>query len=154
MKPEQLRPYKVFAIEDGVVIDHIPAKKAIDVINVLGAMEGDTIVTLGINLESSKMGKKDVVKIERKNLSRDELMKISLIAPKATVNIIKNHKVAEKVELKIPLVFEDMVKCPNPNCITRHEPVKSRFHTVSREPFRLKCHFCERVFERGEVSLL
>lgn len=148
------RPYKVYAIEEGVVIDHIPAKKAFDVVNVLKAMDGDSLVTLGINLESRQMGRKDVVKIEKKELSRHELMKISLIAPKATINIIKNHEVKEKLRIEVPAVFEGVVKCQNPGCITRHEPVETKFHTLSREPFKLRCHFCERVFEREEVGLL
>ncbi|PIN86385.1 aspartate carbamoyltransferase regulatory subunit [Candidatus Woesearchaeota archaeon CG10_big_fil_rev_8_21_14_0_10_44_13] len=149
-----MRPYKVYAIEEGVVIDHIPPKKACDVINVLGALEGDSIVTLGVNLDSKQMGKKDVVKIERKELSWEELMKIALIAPDASLNIIKGHKVVDKLKIKVPAMFEKVVRCPNPNCITRHEPVDTKFHTVSERPFRLRCHFCERVFEREEVSLI
>lgn len=154
MNPENMRPYKVYAIEEGVVIDHIPAKKAIDVVNVLRALDGESIVTLGMNFESKDIGRKDVVKIEGKELSFDDLMKIALIAPKATINIIKNHEVQEKLRIKVPAVFENIIKCPNPNCITRHEMVGSRFHTVSEEPMRLKCHFCERTFERDEVGLL
>ncbi|MFC1731865.1 aspartate carbamoyltransferase regulatory subunit [candidate division KSB1 bacterium] len=149
-----MRPYKVYAIEAGVVIDHIPPKKALDVVNVLKAMEGDSVVTLGVNLESEKGNRKDVVKIERKELSREDLMKIALIAPKATVNIIKDHEVSEKLNIAVPLVFENIIKCPNPNCITNKEIVESKFHTVSAQPLMIKCHFCERTFERDEVSLL
>ncbi|MFO8016707.1 MAG: aspartate carbamoyltransferase regulatory subunit [Candidatus Woesearchaeota archaeon] len=148
------RPYKVYRIEEGIVIDHIPAKKAIDVLNVLGAVEGDTVVTLGTNLESGQMGKKDVVKIENKELSMDELMRIALIAPKATLNIIKNGERAEKVSIKTPAMFEGVIRCPNPNCITRHQPVESKFVTLEEEPLKAKCHFCERVYGREDVELV
>jgi len=154
MRPEEMRPYKVFAIKDGVVIDHIPAKKALDVVHMLDAVGGDAIVTLGINLESKDLLRKDVVKIERKELSKEDLMKIALVAPNATVNIIKGHDVAEKLQIAVPLLFENMIKCPNPNCITSKQPVISKFHTVSKDPLRMKCHFCERTFDKGEIGLL
>lgn len=151
---EKIRPYKVYAIDEGVVIDHIPARKAFDVVNVLGVVDGESIVTMGVNMESEMLGRKDVVKIERKKLSREELNKVALIAPKATINLIKNHKVYEKVKIEIPAVFEGIISCQNPNCITKHQPVESKFHTVKEEPMELKCHFCERVFERDEVRLV
>lgn len=150
------RPYKVFKIKEGVVIDHIPSGKALQVVNVLGLLKnlGEGMITLGMNLESRKMGKKDIVKIEKKELTRDELNKIALIAPNASVNIIKDEVVAEKVQIKIPERFVKLIKCPNPNCITRNYDMKSVFTTESREPLKVKCHYCERVFDREEVELV
>jgi len=152
------RPYKVYAIQEGVVIDHIPAMKAFKVINVLGlnrkANIGEGIITLGVNLDSKLSGKKDVVKIEKKNLTEDELNRLVLVAPKATVNIIKAGKVYEKREIEFPEMFEGLIKCSNPKCITNHQPVKTIFYSQGRINPSVKCHFCEKVFELDEVELI
>jgi aspartate carbamoyltransferase regulatory subunit len=154
MKEE--RPYKVFKIKEGVVIDHIPAGKALRVINVLGLGRriGDSIITLGMNLDSKKMGKKDVVKIENKELSQDDLNKIVLIAPRASINIIKNAQVAEKVMIHVPVRFDNLIQCPNPKCVTNNHEMHTKFITTEKEPLQVKCHYCEKVFGREDVDLL
>ena len=83
------KTYKVYAISDGTVIDHIPATKALKVIDILG-LENEGILTIGVGFSSQKMGRKDVIKIERKYLKKEETDKISLIAPQATINIISS----------------------------------------------------------------
>lgn len=150
------RPYKVFKIMEGVVIDHIPAGKALQVITVLGLTKslGEGIVTAGMNLESKKMGKKDVVKVEKKDLTKDDLNKIVLIAPKASINIIREGKVTEKVILEIPERFINLIRCVNPNCITRNYSMKSKFTTTDKDPLKVRCDYCEKVFDRDEVELL
>lgn len=153
MKEEKV--YKVYAIGNGVVIDHIPAKEALKVIKVLGLMpSGKSIVTMGMNLESKKLGHKDVLKVENRMLSHAELNKIALIAPKASVNIIKDSKVVEKVKIKVPKDIISLVKCNNPQCITNHERVETIFRTIQEDPLVIKCHFCERFIEREDISLL
>ncbi|MBI4150023.1 aspartate carbamoyltransferase regulatory subunit [Candidatus Woesearchaeota archaeon] len=160
---KELRPYKVYAIANGVVIDHIPAKRALQVLEILGvhphmgeesAKLGGTIVTLGMNMESSKLGRKDIVKIENKELSKAELNKIALIAPEATVNIIRDSQVTEKFQIAIPSFLEHIVKCPNQNCITNHEAVKTKFVTITNNPLHIKCHFCERVVDQQKIHLV
>ncbi len=152
------RPYKVYAIADGVVIDHIPAMRALQVLEILGVHHEDhpvdAIVTLGMNMESSKCGRKDIVKIERKELTKAELNRIALIAPEATVNIIRDSIVAEKFKIAIPAVFDGVVQCPNQNCVTNHEPAKTRFLTLATKPVMVKCHHCERVVWQDEIRLL
>ncbi|MCX6706694.1 MAG: aspartate carbamoyltransferase regulatory subunit [Candidatus Woesearchaeota archaeon] len=149
------RPYKVFKIKEGVVIDHIPAGKALHVVRVLGLSKnlGDSIITLGMNLESKKIGKKDVVKIENKELTKEELNKIALIAPNASVNMIKNEHVSEKLNIMIPARLENIIICPNPNCITRNYDMKTKFTTISRDPLKIRCNYCERIFDRDDVEL-
>ncbi len=150
------RPYKVFRIEEGVVVDHIPAGKSLSVISVLGVADnmGEGIITTGMNLDSTKMGKKDVVKVENKKLTRDELNKISLIAPDASINIISKGAVSEKLKISIPQRFLNLVRCPNPRCVTRNYDMRSLFKTESRNPLSVKCHYCERSFDREDVELL
>jgi len=149
------RPYKVFKITDGVVIDHIPAGKALQVVRVLGLSKniGEGIITLGMNLESKKAGKKDVVKIENKELTKEELNKIALIAPNASVNIIKNENVSEKLNIMMPAKLENIIKCANPNCITRHYDMKTKFTTTNRDPLKIRCSYCERIFDQDDIEL-
>lgn len=148
----QDRPYKVYRIDNGTAIDHIPSPLALKVIEILGiAREG--IVTVGMNFPSKRLGKKDVVKIENHILERRETDLIALVAPTATINIIENSRVKEKRKIHLPDDIRGLLKCPNPNCVTNVQSyVESRFHLVSRDgngqtaDIRLRCHFCERVF--------
>ena len=145
------RPYKVYKIENGIAIDHIPKKQGFNVLKVLGLFkEHDSLITMGINLTSSKMGFKDVVKIENKELSEEELNKIALVAPTASINIIKNSEVVRKHEAVLPEKVVGLIKCPNPNCITRNEDIKTIFYPSEN---KLKCHYCERIFDRDDVEL-
>ena len=132
-------------IRNGIVIDHIPAGRALTVLKVLGltGKEGYRIA-LVMNVESKKLGRKDIVKIEDKELSRDELNIISLIAPTATINVIREYEVKHKFKVEVPQVIENVFKCRNPRCITNQprEPIKPRFVLVSKDPLILKCDYC------------
>jgi aspartate carbamoyltransferase regulatory subunit len=144
---------KVYAIKDGTVIDHIPAARALKVIDILG-LENEGILTIGIGFSSVKLGKKDIIKIENKYLKKEETDKISLIAPEATINIIKDGKLTEKRKIERPEEYIDIVKCLNPNCITQDESIKTRFKVAKTSPLTLRCHYCERSVEAGEVEIL
>lgn len=145
------RPYKVYKIDKGIVIDHIPNKQALNVIKVLELdKEYDSLITIGMNLESQKMGRKDVVKIEDKELSQEELNKIALVAPNASINIIDNSTLVDKYKAVLPKKIKGLVKCPNPNCITRNENIKTIFYPLNN---KLRCHYCERSFEREDIEL-
>ncbi|RKX94819.1 MAG: aspartate carbamoyltransferase regulatory subunit [Spirochaetes bacterium] len=148
-----MKTYKVYAIKDGTVIDHVPATKALKVIDILG-LENEGILTIGIGFSSEKMGRKDIIKIENKYLEKEETDKISLIAPLATINIIKNGKLVEKRKIELPDEYINIVKCPNPNCITSKEHVISRFKVINRTPLILRCHYCERIITEDEVEIL
>ncbi len=148
-----MKTYKVYAINDGTVIDHIPATKALKVIDILG-LENEGILTIGIGFSSQKLGRKDIIKIENKYLQKEETDKISLIAPQATINIIKNGKLKEKRKIELPDEYVGIVRCPNPNCITGKEKIKTRFKVINRSPLMLRCHYCERVINYDEVEIL
>jgi aspartate carbamoyltransferase regulatory subunit len=147
-----MRAYRVYAIENGTVIDHIHAGKALKVVDILNLEAFNQIVTVGMNLESKKMVRKDIVKIENKTLSKEELNKIALIAPRATINIIKNHKVKDKFKVNVPEFMQNLIKCPNPKCITRNETTDSKFYKVKEKPLKVKCYYCEKAFT--EFSLI
>lgn len=146
------KTYKVYKIEKGIAIDHIPNKQALNILKVLGLdKEHNSMITMGINLNSNKMGKKDVIKIENKDLTDDELDKIALVAPTASINIIENSTVVRKHQLHLPKKVVGLIKCPNPNCITRNEDVKTIFYPYDE---KLKCHYCERSFHRENIELI
>lgn len=143
----------VSKIKNGTVIDHIPAGRALAVLNILGIKgnEGNR-VALVMNVESSKMGKKDIVKIEERELNQREVELIALIAPSATINIIRNYEVAEKRKLNLPEKIEGILKCPNPACITNNDvEARSRFIVISKSPLVLKCDYCETTLTEDEV---
>lgn len=149
---EEKKERKVAAIETGTVIDHIPATSTFKVLQILNV--GNELVTVGNNLKSKKMGVKGVIKIADRTLSKTEINRIALIAPKASVAVIKNYEVAQKFNIEIPGEFVNVVQCFNPNCITRHQEVTTKFTTVSKDPLKLKCHYCERTMEKENISLL
>lgn len=148
-----MRAYKVYAIEHGTVIDHIPGGSALKIIDILG-IKNQGILTIGMNFLSKKLGKKDVIKIENKELSQNEVNKLALIAPTATINIIKKQKVVKKINAQIPDVIEGIVKCSNPNCITNKEGAKTKFFVLQKKPVKLRCNYCERCMKAEDVVLL
>ncbi len=144
---------RVSKIRDGTVIDHINGGYALEVAKILGITGHERqVVTIGINVPSDRMCVKDIVKIEGRALSRREVNRIALIAPKATINIVRNYKVVEKQEVQLPKVIEDIVKCVNPSCISNsNEPVAPKFYVESEEPLLLKCHYCGYILEKPDL---
>jgi len=149
-KPKEL---KVKPIKNGTVIDHITSNKALHVLNILGLPDGKSRVTVAINMESSRYGSKDIVKVENRELESSEVDQIALIAPKATINIIRDYEIVEKWKVHLLDEVHGILKCPNPNCITnKREPVETRFYVINREPVILRCHFCERLMGEDEIE--
>ena len=145
---------QVSAVENGTVIDHIPAEKLFDVINVLGIQNLENTVTFGYNLISSKLGKKGIIKIWDKFLKDDEINKLALVAPTAKINIIKDFEVAEKKAVMVPEHVEGIVKCVNPKCITNNEPMPTLFHVIDKDNCIVKCHYCEKEQNRNEIEII
>ncbi|QOJ79163.1 aspartate carbamoyltransferase regulatory subunit [Infirmifilum lucidum] len=144
-------------IKDGTVIDHIPAGRALDVLKILGisGKEGMT-VALVMNVESRKLGRKDIVKIENRFLKPEEVDKIALIAPTATINIVRDYEVVEKRRVVVPDEIVGILKCVNPLCISNspREPVVPRIAVVSRQPLKLRCTYCDEEFGEEALSQL
>ena len=136
----------VSALENGTVLDHIPAEyvyKALDLLDLKGV---ESQITIGINLASKLHGKKGIIKIADKFFEDEDLNKLALIAPKATVNVIRNFKVVEKKTLAIPEEVVGIAKCKNPKCVTNHQPIKTKFATIQNgDEISLKCHYCEKI---------
>ncbi|MCW3998040.1 MAG: aspartate carbamoyltransferase regulatory subunit [Candidatus Bathyarchaeota archaeon] len=144
---------RVAKIKDGTVIDHITAGYALEVLKILG-IKGrvKSIVSVTLNVFSKTMGSKDMVKIEGRELKSEEVDKISLLAPRASINIIRNYKVVDKQLVKLPSVIKEIVKCKNPTCISNsNEPIKATFHVKIQDSLHIKCHYCGFIIEKQEI---
>jgi len=135
------------------VIDHITPGFALDVLKILGIDGKDgEVVTAAINVESKRQHNKDIVKIQNRELKPGEVDKIALIAPNATINIIRSYDVTSKKVVELPAVIRGIIKCDNPSCISNsREPVEPQFKVDQREPIRLRCYFCGHIMEREDV---
>ncbi|MBN1280835.1 MAG: aspartate carbamoyltransferase regulatory subunit [Candidatus Thermoplasmatota archaeon] len=140
-----MKELKVTPIKDGTVIDHIPSGQALKVLRVLKLPQSTSSVVSVVMNVNGKKGKKDIVKIENRELDPKELNKIALIAPNATINIIRDYDVVKKHTVELPNEVIGLTKCSNPTCISNaREPVESRFHVVCKDPLRIRCYYCER----------
>jgi aspartate carbamoyltransferase regulatory subunit len=140
------RPYRVFKIENGTVIDHIVSPLALKIIDILKIKE-EGIISIGINFYSKKIKKKDIIKIENVYLDKKETDLIALFSPKSTINIIKNGQVIEKRKIDMPEEITGIMKCPNPMCVTNnYHDVDTKFIVVSNNGISTlaRCYYCER----------
>ena len=138
-------------IKNGTVIDHITAGEALNVLRILG-ITGSTHECLSVatNVRSKRMRKKDIVKIENRELRTEEVDRIALLAPHAKINIIRDYQVAEKKGVETPRVLKGVVRCPNPGCITNtNEPVESTFEVLDKG---LQCLYCDWLIKNDIAS--
>ena len=130
------------SIKNGIVIDHITAGKGMEIYHLLELDATDYSVALIKNASSSKMGKKDIIKI-------DALIDINMdilgyVDPGVTVNIIKDEKLADKICPKLPEKLTNVIKCKNPRCITTTEQELPHVFKLTDEKNRIyRCIYCE-----------
>ncbi len=145
---------RVRKIKHGTVIDHISPGNALNVLKIVGitGKEG-WIISIAINVPSGKSEHlKDVVKIENKELAPEEINRIALISPKATINIIRDYEVIQKFKVVLEEQIKGVIKCMNPNCITNgNEPVKSLFKIETSNPVSLRCLYCDQIMEYDDI---
>lgn len=141
---ENDRELRVSKIQNGTVIDHVPGGQALKVLAILGIDgSGGEAVSIGMNVPSEKLGRKDIVKVEGHELSQNEVDVISLIAPEASINIIRDFDVVEKSRVVRPNSVTDVLVCPNRNCITtRDEPIGSEFEVLADG---VRCVYCDTI---------
>jgi aspartate carbamoyltransferase regulatory subunit len=144
----------VSAINNGTVIDHIRSGYALLVIHLFRLLHDKNKVTVGLNLPSKRLGLKDIIKIENRVLTLEEANEIAIFAPEATINIVKDFEVTEKVVTSLPTKIENIFLCPNPNCITHAESSESLFYLEGQgKKVQLNCHYCEKAFDRDQVKI-
>ncbi len=143
---------QVEAIKCGTVIDHIPAHIGFKLLSLFKLTETDQRVTIGLNLPSNHLGKKDLIKIENTFLTEQQANQLAMYAPHATINNIENYVVVKKMPINLPDRIDNILVCPNSNCISHNEPVNSSFHVMpAKEDVVLRCKYCEKEFDRQAV---
>ncbi len=145
---------RVTAICNGTVIDHIPAGQAPLMMRMLGVDSGrSNPISMVMNVPSNKQGRKDVMKIEDRELSQVELDRLAIVAPHASVSIIRNYGVAEKRQLILADEMVDIARCSFANCITKdpREPMPNRILVISSEPLEMRCAYCGRSQDLDSV---
>ncbi len=143
----------VEAIANGTVIDHIAPGQAINILRMFKFLSRNNQLTVGFNLRSGDMGKKDIIKISNVVFSPSETEQLAILAPNATINQIENYKVVDKYKLRLPRETVGVFACPNSNCITNVEKDATPRFKISKEGdvVMMRCHYCEKVFERDIV---
>ena len=135
MKRDDKTVLEVSALENGTVIDHIPAGSLFKIINILSLDKITNRITFGTNLESKRIG-------------------IALFAPEARLSYIKNFEVAEKIKLTVPDTIEGGVRCANPVCVTNHEKVTPKFEVVDKSRITLRCRYCEKITTADQFEII
>ena len=145
---------QVAAIKNGTVIDHIPAEKTYQVVNLLELQTLDTPVTIGYNYPSKKIGRKGIIKGSDRFFTDEEISRLSVVAPNVVLNVIKDYEVVEKKTVTTPDELRGIVKCNNPKCITNNEPMQTVFNVVDKVHGILKCHYCDKEQHIDKVELV
>ncbi len=145
--------YKVSALLQGTVLDHLRAGSALRALRVL-RLPPDTTVMVGVNLPSKRQQRKDLVKIEGYELTQEEAAKVALISPDATLSIIREYDVVQKTELTLPVTFRGLIRCVNPSCIVHDERVPGLFQVEGRDPVSVHCEYCETSFAEEYFEFL
>src|SRR5579863_7051431 len=147
----------VSRIEEGTVIDHIPDWKAETLSKVLrldrlARMQADVSVAVLQNVASKRLGRKDIIKIDRWHVDEKDADILALFFPGITVNYIDEGKVS-KHAAKVPESIEGRLKCPELSCISNaeREPVVSKFVTLKKERM-LQCHYCDALIPFDDVA--
>ena len=147
------RQQRVAALRHGTVIDHLSPGMALKALEMIGLPEHDAAL-IGVNLKSAKAGRKDILKLENMELSEEQIENLAVLGPSASVVYIREYEVVRKVRVKLPEVLEGVLRCPNPNCITNHDRVVTRFDVERTSPTQVRCTFCERLISEDELVLL
>lgn len=133
----------VDSIKNGIVIDHIIAGKAMQIYEMLGLDKIESSVAVIMNVPSSKMGKKDIIKIECP-IDFMDLDILGFIDHNITVNIIQNEQIVEKKLLKLPKKIKNVLRCKNPRCITSIEQGLDHIFILTDEEKQIyRCKYCE-----------
>ena len=130
------------SIRNGIVIDHISAKKGMEIYEALNLKNLDCSVAIITNAKSKKMGKKDIIKIDKDMEINVDM--IGFIEPNATINVVKDGELIKKYKVSLPEKIVNVVNCQNPRCITSVErELDQVFILTDKEKQVYRCKYCE-----------
>lgn len=144
----------VAALRNGTVIDHIPSSALFRAVHILGIERMTNGVTIGNNLPGSSLERKGIIKVDGLEFDRDILNRIAVVAPTATINVIRDYDVAEKHPVELPDNLIGVVRCPNPKCITNNEPMQTRFIVTEKSTPILRCHYCNHCVSGADAEII
>ncbi|QPK93705.1 aspartate carbamoyltransferase regulatory subunit [Actinomyces sp. zg-332] len=139
---------KIDSISKGIVIDHIKTGYGYEIFKLLELDKASYAVALIMNVDSKKLGKKDIIKVENK--IDVDLAILGLIDKNLTVNIIENGNIKEKISMVLPETVKGFIKCKNPRCITCHENIETHFVLLKREEGIYRCNYCDNLYTAGK----
>jgi len=145
-------------ITNGIIIDHLPAGSSDEVIRIMNYQDMDNVFA-GRNVKSTAFGKKDLIKIEYDNFDLkniEQLNKLALISPNATINLVKDGKIVRKGHVELPSEFTGIIDCIHGECVSRPEQYETdttKFYVRNKEPLQLECHYCGTVFGRDKIVM-
>ena len=143
---------EITSIKNGLVIDHIGAGFGVNIFNYLNLDNTSYRVALIINAESKRLGKKDILKIEKETREDIDYTVLGLLSPSITINEIKDSKIVRKIKPELPSKVENILKCKNPRCITGVEKyVTHSFVLMDREKGTYRCEYCDEITKLSEV---
>lgn len=147
---------KIKPIKNGTVIDHITDNKSLYVLHILNLPNKEAKdVTIAMNVPSKEIGRKDIIKIENRELDSDEIDQLALIAPQTTINIIRDYEIVEKNPIQLKEELVGIIKCNNPKCISNQttEPITSKFIVINdKTPVEFRCNYCDRIIKSDEIE--
>jgi len=153
MKEKKRKELNVSAIENGTVIDHVTVGKVLQVVKILGLESFSDQIYLGANLESKKYGKKGIIKVSNRFFKEEDINRIALVSPTATIIEIRDFDIVRKFNVQVPEAVTGIVKCINPKCVTNNEAVTTRFRVLHLDgKMRLICHYCEKYTSQENFS--
>jgi len=154
MKKENTKKERTISlIKEGTVIDHIDSDAVFKIVRILDLENSKNQVTIGVNMRSKQIGNKGIIKIESRYLSKEDVDKISLFSPHATINHIKDYEVEKKHKVELPEEIDRVLKCNNPNCVTNLEGAPTKFVLHKKEPLTYICRYCERRMLKEDIEL-
>ena len=135
---------KINPITNGIVLDHITAGKGMELYNILDLDKLDCAVAVIMSVDSKKLGRKDIIKIDRViDLNFDV---IGYVDPGVTVNIINDGELTKRTNIGLPKTVSGIIKCKNPRCITSTEQELAHVFKLCDEEKRIyRCIYCDSV---------
>ncbi|MGL4572344.1 MAG: aspartate carbamoyltransferase regulatory subunit [Clostridium sp.] len=135
---------EITSIRNGLVIDHIKAGVGIKIFNHLNLDKSDLSVALIMNVESNRIERKDIIKIE--GIEELDYRILALLSPKVTINEVRDEKIVNKVIPELPKKVQNIIVCENSRCVTADEDyVPQSFVLVDKENATYRCEYCDHI---------